>query len=337
MRALVQPAAQGPRQPPHFTQPPHFAQPQQANFGHYPQASAFGHFSQGNQNSFSQQPHANNFSQPARAQTNVPRTSEARFNISNQSTAATFTNSAVGPAQPPPPQQQWQERPPNVCIFCSDPNHFQYACPTVADYISRGLCIRDGGQQLALPNGLRISPRVASGNNLKERVDAWHQQNPSPQRPVASTNLFSVLSPASDGPTDDPWAIFTHEISSSHVDTLDEPQDATPAAPSQRDLEEILVLQNLAASRARVTDEAPERARVAQFGPTTRAKAYNTPAAVLPPSRDAPPHMSKDPPLVPTPTSAAITPPKVAPGACTAHQPEPVHLQHTAVHVPYPN
>ncbi len=71
MRALVQPAAQGPRQPPHFHAAPHFAQPQQANFGHYPQASAFGHFSQGNQNSFSQQPHANNFSQPARAQTNV--------------------------------------------------------------------------------------------------------------------------------------------------------------------------------------------------------------------------------------------------------------------------
>ncbi len=202
---------------------------------------------------------------------------------------------------------------PNVCIFCSDPSHFQYACPTVADYISRGLCIRDGGQQLALPNGLRISPRVASGNNLKERIDAWHQQNPSPQRPVASTNLFSVSSSASDGPTDDPWAIFTHEISSSHVDTLDTPQDATLAAPSQRDLEEILVLQNLAASRARVTDDAPERPRVAQFGPTTRAKAYDTPAAVLTPSRDAPPHMSKDPPPVSAPTSAAITPPKAAP------------------------
>lgn len=263
-----------------------FGQHHQGNYGRPPQGNNFAQPPHGF--NYGQLPHGNNFGQPPPPQGEPPRTSEARFNMSNP--PASYFTSSSGPPQPV--QQQWQERAPgpNVCVFCSDPNHFQYACPGVADYISRGLCIRDGGQQLALPNGLRISTRVTPGNNIKERIDAWHQANPvPPARPVASTNLLGV-SAKPEAPQQDHWAVFTHEITSNR--SSETPVDKAAVPLTQRDLEEILVLQNVAASAARKIEETRAKIHASQLGPTTRARNYDTPATP-PVHRDAPPHMSR--------------------------------------------
>lgn len=100
---------------------------------------------------------------------------------------------------------------PNLCVFCSDPGNFQFSCAIAADYIARGLCVHNDQGQLILPNGVRITYRLTPGSNIKERLNNWHQYNPSTT--TASTNFVNVADPADITKTKNlTWDVFSQMI-----------------------------------------------------------------------------------------------------------------------------
>ena len=86
------------------------------------------------------------------------------------------------------------------CHFCGGPEHFINGCPSLTEYIKKGLCIRNETGQVVLPSGQYL-PRTAIGATMAERFDSWHAMNPSQRGPttirdvpphMASTNLFEI-------------------------------------------------------------------------------------------------------------------------------------------------
>ncbi|KAF7761580.1 hypothetical protein Agabi119p4_9572 [Agaricus bisporus var. burnettii] len=65
------------------------------------------------------------------------------------------------------------------CRACSNPTHLIRYCPKVRDYIHQGRCIRDKANRICLPNGTLVTPRLATGKDILERVDNWHQAHPT--------------------------------------------------------------------------------------------------------------------------------------------------------------
>ncbi len=92
----------------------------------------------------------------------APRYAAPAQNSSYTASAAPILNSQ--PSQQPYPR-------PDICVFCSDPKHYQFDCAIAADYVKQGLCVRNSANQIVTPSGLRITPRVAPGRNIKERLD----------------------------------------------------------------------------------------------------------------------------------------------------------------------
>jgi len=63
------------------------------------------------------------------------------------------------------------------CLFCSKSGHYHAHCPDANRYIQLGRCRRDARNRITLPNGIMVTPSVAAGRNLRERIDNWHRAN----------------------------------------------------------------------------------------------------------------------------------------------------------------
>ena len=75
------------------------------------------------------------------------------------------------------------------CLMCSGP-HLISTCPVVQEYIQAGKCRRNHEGKVILSTGAWI-PRDIPGNNIKERVDAWHERNPGQ---LAAATLLNTIS-----------------------------------------------------------------------------------------------------------------------------------------------
>ncbi|KAF9537747.1 hypothetical protein CPC08DRAFT_651632, partial [Agrocybe pediades] len=116
-------------------------------------------------------------------------------------TFTTMTDYLLGKGKlrnPPPnttntyrPNSQPRQRT-NDCAFCSDPNHYQNNCPKATKYIQKGLCTRNNENFIVLPNGLRVSPRIAPGRNIMERIDNWNRSNPPSNIQTVSSNFVGA-------------------------------------------------------------------------------------------------------------------------------------------------
>lgn len=64
------------------------------------------------------------------------------------------------------------------CHYCGQPGHNIPSCPSVEEDLQAGLCRRNAEGKIVLPSGGWI-PRSMPGNNMRERLRAWHQSNPN--------------------------------------------------------------------------------------------------------------------------------------------------------------
>ena len=141
------------------------------------------------------------------------------------------------------------------CVFCSDPDHYLSSCPHVYEYTQKGLCQKNPEGQIVLPDGNRINMREIPGRNLKDRIDNWHKNKPIPQ---VSSN-------------------FVGATSSTYAWIDDEP--VTPEVRNkltQKELEELEVLENLVSSAQKKIDYTKKRQAANKpdnEGLVTRAKA----------------------------------------------------------------
>ncbi|MDT7543780.1 MAG: hypothetical protein QOE33_3695 [Acidobacteriota bacterium] len=88
------------------------------------------------------------------------------------------------------------------CLFDGGPHRIR-DCPRVSEYIRDGKCQRNDANHIVLPNGNYI-PRTITGRNMMERIDKWHESNPTAPAPPApvrdppphmTQNLLEVVSP----------------------------------------------------------------------------------------------------------------------------------------------
>jgi hypothetical protein len=144
----------------------------------------------------------------------------------------------------------------HYCIFCSDPEHYLSSCQHAAEYMQKGLCQKSTDGQIVLPNGARINPREVPGKNLKERIDNWHKNKPLPQ---VSSNFVG----ATDVQPAYAW-----------IDDTEEPERMPEM--TQREREDLQVLENLVASTQKKIDNTKKRlgaGRQDRDGLTTRSRA----------------------------------------------------------------
>jgi hypothetical protein len=86
------------------------------------------------------------------------------------------------------------------CSVCSSTEHRARSCPVGDELVRDGKCIRSENGRLLLPNGNWL-PRNIQGKNLKEKFEAYHNQNVSsrstPRRdvtpPPVSNNIFEIF------------------------------------------------------------------------------------------------------------------------------------------------
>ncbi|KJA14555.1 hypothetical protein HYPSUDRAFT_208594 [Hypholoma sublateritium FD-334 SS-4] len=197
------------------------------------------------------------------------------------------------------PSQQQSIRP-DVCIFCSDLKHYQFDCAKAADYIQRGLMMRNATNSLVLPNGARIMACTSPGHNIMEHIDSWHCNNPPAQSaPIASTNFIDIVVTSKVNDLTNPWAVFMHEVSST---------SCIKEVPNHKEASTV----ELSASNPFLVDV------VDIFGPTTHTQSYDTPAPA--PANKG--KVYKGPPHLPIPTmSVANILPPVTVGALQVSAP----------------
>ncbi|KAF7763893.1 hypothetical protein Agabi119p4_8430 [Agaricus bisporus var. burnettii] len=130
---------------------------------------------------------------------NTKMMSEFMAEMRNQQN--TVTSSFTQQSRPFNPQFSTQ----SGCRACSDPSHFIRYCPKVTEYIRQGRCIRDQTNRICLPNGVLVTPRVASGKDILERVDNWHSANPTTANntsaSIVQTNTFEAVPSSSPSPS----------------------------------------------------------------------------------------------------------------------------------------
>jgi hypothetical protein len=142
------------------------------------------------------------------------------------------------------------------CIFCSDPEHYLSGCPCCAEYIQKGLCQKNNEGQIVLPNGNRIG-RDVPGRNLRERIDNWHKNKPTPQ---VSANFVGAAEIRKSVSWDEKVEVIAEEV------------DMTI-----RDQEELQVLENLVASTQKKLENAKKKfGGNKSDGLVTRSKAQTT-------------------------------------------------------------
>jgi hypothetical protein len=87
---------------------------------------------------------------------------------------------------------------PELCNFCGKKGHFINDCNTLKEYIALGKCRRNQEGKIVLPGGGLIM-RSMPGNNMRERIDEWHNQNPGQlARGVLSSNTNALYWAVSD-------------------------------------------------------------------------------------------------------------------------------------------
>ncbi|KAF7800245.1 hypothetical protein EIP86_011492 [Pleurotus ostreatoroseus] len=64
------------------------------------------------------------------------------------------------------------------CHYCGAQGHTIPTCPGVDEDIQKGLCRRNAEGKVVTPSGSWV-PRSLPGNNMRERLQAWHQANPN--------------------------------------------------------------------------------------------------------------------------------------------------------------
>src|SRR5712664_1694824 len=120
------------------------------------------------------------------------------------------------------------------CIFCSDPDHYLSSCPHAAEYVQKGLCQKSAEGQIVLPNGNRIG-REVPGRNLRECIDNWHKTKTTTQ---VSANFVGAA-----------------EVQIKYAS----PQEVCKEDMTQREQEELQVLENLVASTQKRLDNAKKK------------------------------------------------------------------------------
>jgi hypothetical protein len=189
--------------------------------------------------------------------------------------------------QPPLQQNQRRTWP---CGFCSDPDHMFRHCQTLEDYIRRGLCIRDASYRICMPDNTLVSPQVAPGRNMKERIDNWHKSR-SPPVVQAQANILEVVSyqqPASTLPNAPPTPPMSY--SSSYV---------------SQDEQELATLEAVALATMKRQEEVCKRIGAAgksKNSPPAPKRSPNTPNSSQTASANSPsqPPSQSIPPLKPT-------------------------------------
>lgn len=159
----------------------------------------------------------------------------------------------------------------NECAFCSDLSHYQSSCPKATEYIQKGHCIRNNENFIVLPNGLRVTPRIASGRNIMERIDAWHRANPTNITTVSS-NFVGIGTEYISEPEGSNWAM----PSTVTFAGLNDNEEQTLTVREQEELE---TLEALIASTQKKVDETKKRAQATKpnTGPTTRNMSKKNP------------------------------------------------------------
>ncbi|KAJ3555385.1 hypothetical protein NP233_g12224 [Leucocoprinus birnbaumii] len=215
-------------------------------------------------------------------------TSDAFLNRLAGKLAAPVRNSSQSSYQPPFQQNSQQQRQTWPCGFCSATDHMFRNCSGLDDYLRRGLCKRDFNFRICMPDGTPVSPQVAPGRNMKERIDNWHKSN-SPSNGSVQANLFQVDSSASIASTNS-YA----PISSS--------MPFSTSQPSEDDVE-LARLEAIALATMKRQEEIRKRA-----GNAGKAKSAPVPPK---PKQDTPnpsQNASANPPF--NPSSKATSPPK---------------------------
>ncbi|MFI5420871.1 MAG: retropepsin-like aspartic protease, partial [Nitrososphaerales archaeon] len=163
----------------------------------------------------------------------------------------------------------------NCCNFCSDPEHYQPNCPHVADYIRKGLCARNNDNFITLPNGLRISPHLAAGKDIRERIDNWYKANPS-SLPSVSANFIGATPTIIN-------AGYVWTVPDTTPNDSELLQDNDVPKPTIREVEELQLMESLVASTQKKIDDARKKfGPKVTNGPTTRNMARNAPSGETP-------------------------------------------------------
>ncbi|KAF4615744.1 hypothetical protein D9613_012408 [Agrocybe pediades] len=144
----------------------------------------------------------------------------------------------------------------NDCAFCSDPNHYQNNCPKATEYIQKGLCTRNNENFIVLPNGLRVSPRIAPGRNIMERIDNWNRSNPPSNIQTVSSNFVGAeyVVPSVQEPLN--WAMPS-TVAFSGIEEVED--DVVPLSTSE--LEELEVMEALIAQTQEKVDKTRRKAQ----------------------------------------------------------------------------
>lgn len=106
----------------------------------------------------------------------------------------------AGGAQAAPSTSYSAPRPPqnnSGCHYCGDVGHRITDCPRVAEDTQAGLVKRSAEGKVVLPAGAQVSRQVP-GNNMRERIMRWHQDNPG--QIAKGTMSYSVASSPSSAP-----------------------------------------------------------------------------------------------------------------------------------------
>jgi hypothetical protein len=144
-----------------------------------------------------------------------------------------------------------------LCAFCSDREHFIRDCLKLVDYISKGWCKRDQDNQIVVADGTKVTPRLAPGRDIKERIDNWRKMNPTVG--TVSTNVVEV-----------------HTIETSKIEEVDEKYiDTGVTYATKREMEDIEMYEALAATAMKKAEEVRKKSGAQgngkSTGPTTRS------------------------------------------------------------------
>ncbi|KAF5355070.1 hypothetical protein D9756_005756 [Leucocoprinus leucothites] len=206
--------------------------------------------------------------------------------------------------QPPFQQNSPQQRQAWPCGFCHSTEHMFRRCPSLDDYLRRGLCIRDGSNRICMPDGTSVSPQVAPGRNMKERIDNWHKSR-SPASVPAQANILEVYPSRSIASSPS----YTPVTSSMPYSTSHTSQDE----------EELARLEAIALATMKRQDEIRRRSGNAGKARNAPLTPKSTPT-VPNPSQNAPATSSTSPPSKPPHTSNSAPPKPSTPDPHTQGQ-----------------
>ncbi len=111
----------------------------------------------------------------------------------------TFQTDARGYGPPPPVTQgaRGNQLGPGLgyramCIYCGIPGCRARSCPVAAEDVSTGLICQDAFKHIILPGGGE-PPQLLPGNCMRDRVHAWHNQNPGQKAQGALGHMLYMV------------------------------------------------------------------------------------------------------------------------------------------------